>query len=99
MRSERFNARGQGRIAADRADAGPAQRCGRIDRCIEIVAERGAERLFKTLADIDAVDDRRPQVLGFAVDDLRDRLGFSLQTLHALFGVGQRRARVKGRAQ
>ena len=40
MRSEGFNAAGQGRIAAQRADAGPAQRCGRIDRRIEVITER-----------------------------------------------------------
>jgi hypothetical protein len=49
---------------------GPAHRCGGIDRRIEVVAECGADRLFVALGNGDAVDDRRPKVLGLAVDDL-----------------------------
>ena len=54
------------------AGTGPAHRRRRIDRRVEIVAERGAERLLVALGDGDAVDDRRPQVLGLAVDELGD---------------------------
>ena len=70
MGGERLDALGQGRIAFGDAGIGPAHRRGGIDRRIEIVAERGAERLLITLGDGDAVDDRRPQVLGLAVDEL-----------------------------
>ena len=49
---------------------GPAHRRGGIDGRVEIVAEHGAERLFIALGDGDAVDDRRPQILGLAVDEL-----------------------------
>ena len=70
MGGERLDAVGQRRIVAGRAGIGPAHRRGRIDRRVEIVAERGAERLFIALGDGDAVDDRRPQVLGLAVDEL-----------------------------
>ena len=75
------------------AGIGPAHRRGRIDGRIEIVAEHGADRLLISLGDRDAVDDRRPQILGLAVDDLGDRAGFGFQALHALVGLGERRAR------
>ncbi len=69
MRGERFDALRQGRIALDHAGIGPAHRRRRIDRRIEIVAERSTQRLLKTLGDGDAVDDRRPQILGLAIDE------------------------------
>ena len=74
------------------AGIGPAHRRRRIDRRVEIVAERGADRLLIALGDGDAVDDRRPQILGLAVDELGDRARFGLEPLHALVGFRQRRA-------
>ena len=38
----------------------PAHRCGLIDRRIEIIAERGADRLFVALGDGERVHHRRP---------------------------------------
>ncbi len=70
MRRECFYPLGQGRIALADAGIGPAHRRRRIDRRIEIVAQGCAERLLITFGDGDAVDDRRPQVLGLAVDEL-----------------------------
>ena len=70
MGGEGFDAGGQRRIVEARAGIGPAHRRGGIDGRVEIVAEHGAERLFIALGDGDAVDDRRPQVLGLAVDEL-----------------------------
>ena len=70
MGGEGFDAIGQGWIVEARTGIGPAQRRGRIDGRVEIVAEHGAERLFIAFGDGDAVDDRRPEVLGFAVDEL-----------------------------
>ncbi|MET3339353.1 hypothetical protein ABIF61_007877 [Bradyrhizobium japonicum] len=64
-----------------------------VDRGIEIVAERGADGLFKALVDGDAVDDRRPQILGLAVEDLGDRARLGFEPLCALVGLDQRRAR------
>lgn len=93
MVGERHDAVGQRRIAFGDAGIGPAHRRRRIDRRIEIVAKRGADRLFKALVDGDAVDDRRPQVLGLAVDDLGDRARLGLEPLYPLVGLIQRRAR------
>ena len=69
MGGEGFDALGQRRIVEARAGIGPAQRRGGIDGRVEVVAEDGAKRLFIALGDGDAVDDRRPQVLGLAVDE------------------------------
>jgi hypothetical protein len=70
MVGKRFDAFGQRRVALGDADIGPAHRRRRIDRRVEIVAERGADRLLKSFGYRDAIDDRRPQILGLAVDDL-----------------------------
>lgn len=87
---QRFDAFRQRRIFRLHADIGPAHRCRGIDRRVEIVAEHGADRFFIALGDGDAVDDRRPQILGLAVEDLADGLGFGLEPLHLLLGVDQR---------
>ena len=92
MGGERLDALGQRGIALGDAGIGPAHRRRRIDRRVEIVAQRGAERLLISLGDGDAVDDRRPQILGLAVDEFRDRARFGLEPLHALVGLVQRRA-------
>ena len=92
MRGERLDALRQRGIALGHAGIGPAHRRRGIDRRIEIVAEGGAERLLIALGDGDAVDDRRPQILGLAVDELRDGARFGLEPLHALVGFVERRA-------
>ena len=66
---------------------------GRIDRRVEIVAQRGAQRLLVAFLDRDIVDHRRPQVAGLERQHLGQRLGLGLQPLHALFGFGERCAR------
>ncbi len=71
----------------------PVHGRGRIDRRVEIVAERGAERLLVALLDRDAVDHRRPQAAGLERQHLRERLRLGFQPLHALFGLGERGAR------
>ena len=92
MRRERLDPFGQSRVALGDAGIGPAHRRRRIDRRIEIVAERRAQRLLIALGDGDAVDDRRPQILGLAVDEFRNRARFGLEPLHALVGLVERRA-------
>src|SRR5271167_1864567 len=69
-----------------------AVRRRRVDRRVEVVAERCAKRLLITLGDGDAVDDRRPQILGLAVDKFRNRARLGLQPLHALVGLSKRRS-------
>ncbi len=90
MRRECLDAVGQGRIAFGDAGIGPAHRRRGIDRRIEIVAEGRAKRLLIALGDGDAVDDRRPQILGLAVDEFGDRARFGLKPLHALVGFVKR---------
>src|SRR5262249_40151797 len=51
--------------------AGPAHGRGRIDRGLEIIAERGAERGLVTLVDADVIERRRPELLGVDVQQLR----------------------------
>ena len=74
MARERLDAVRQRRVGGIRRGAGPADRRGRIDRRIEIVAERGAERGLETLFDREQVDRRRPQLLGLDIDQLGERL-------------------------
>ena len=59
--------------------AGPADRRGRIDRRLEIVAERRAERGLVALLDGEQVDRRRPELLCLDVDQLGERLRLGLE--------------------
>ena len=69
VRGEGLDAIRQGWIVEARTGIGPAHRRRGIDGRVKIVAEHGAKRLLIALGDGDAVDDRRPQILGFAVDE------------------------------
>ena len=91
---ERLDAVRQRRIGRIDRGAGPAHRRGRIDRRIEVVAERGAERLLVALLDGERVDHRRPQVLGLDRQQLGERLGLGFEPLRR--GARPRRA---GRAR
>ncbi len=73
----------------------PAQRIGPgfAGRRIEIVAERGADRLFIAFGHRQRVHHRRPQILALDGKELADGFGFGLEPLHAAFGGGKRRAR------
>ncbi len=93
MRRQRRNAVRKHRIARIDLRTDPAHRRGRIDRRVEIVAERRAQRLFVALFDRDVVHDRRPQVLGLDRQHLGQGLGFGLQPLQPALGLGQRAAR------
>ena len=88
-----FDALGQRRVFGRHARTGPAHRRGLVHRCVEVVAKHGADRLLVALVDADAVDDRRPQVLAFAVQDLGDGLGFGFEPLGPLVGFLQWSAR------
>ena len=93
MGGQRRRAFRQRRIVGVDLGADPAHRRRRVDRRIEIIAERGAERLLEALVDGDVVHHRRPQILALDRQHLRQGLGFGLQPLHAAFGLGQRIAR------
>ena len=58
----------------------------RIDRRIEIVAERCAERLLVTFGDVQRIDHRRPEIFVLDRKQLAYGLGFGFQPLHAAFG-------------
>ena len=92
MRRQRLDAIRQARVAFEDAGVGPAHRRGWIDRRIEVVAEHSADGFLVALGDGDAVDDRRPKVLGLAVENLRQCARFGFEALHPLVGFGQRRA-------
>ena len=83
----------QRRIAAGNVNFRPVHRRRSIDRRVEIIAERCAERLFVAFVDRDVIDHRRPQIAGLEREHLRQGFGFGFQPLHALFGFGQRFAR------
>ena len=65
----------------------------RLDRCVEIVAERGAERGLVTLLDGEEVDHRRPHLLVLDVQQAGERLRLGLETLGVALGFGERLAR------
>ena len=87
---QRFGAFRQRRIGAVGIDFRPVHGRRGIDRRVEIVAERCAERLFVAFVDRDVVDHRRPQIARLQRQHLAERLGLGLQPLHALFGFGER---------
>ena len=80
----------QRRIGGIDGGAGPAHGRGRIDRSLEIIAERGAERGLVTLVDADVIERRRPEVLGVDVQELRQGLGFGVEALAAALRLGER---------
>ena len=92
MRCQRLDATRQRRIGGVGGGERPAHRRGRIDGSVEIVAESSSQRLFETLGDGDAVDDRRPEILRRAGDELGDGPRLGLEPLHALVRVRKRRA-------
>ncbi len=69
------------------------QRRARLDRRVEIVAQRRAERGLKTLLDLDEIDDRRPQVLGVHMQHFCERLRLGLEPVRGALGLGERLAR------
>ena len=93
---ERLGAFRQCRIAGVGCDFRPVHGRRGIDRRVEIVAQRRAQRLLVALVDRDMVDHRRPQVARLQRQHLAEGLGLGLQPLHALFGFAQvRRARLR----
>ena len=90
---ERLHAVRQRRIGRIDRGAHPAHGVGLVDRRVEIVAERGAERDLVALLDGHLVDHRRPHALGLDRQKLHQRLGFGVEALHRALGVGERHAR------
>ena len=89
---ERLRAFRQRRIGRVDRGAHPAHGVLLVDRRVEIVAERRAERDLVALLDGHLVDHRRPHALGLDRQQLHQGLGFGVEALHRAFGVGQRNA-------
>ncbi len=83
----------QHRVGRVDRGARPAHGCGFIDRRIEIVAQRGAERLLVAFFDDERIHDGRPEILVLDRKQLADRLGLGFEALHLPFRVGERAAR------
>ena len=88
---KRCNAIRKRRVAA-RLRTSPVHRRFCIDRRVEIVTERGAERGLISLFDRELVDDRRPQIFGFDVQQLCERLCFRFKPMGSALGIGERLA-------
>src|SRR4030088_960565 len=82
----------QRRIAWIDISAGPAHRGGRLDRCFEIVAERGAKRSLIALVDRELIDYGRQEIFGFDVQELGECLGLGVEPLRTALGFGKRLA-------
>ena len=93
MAGERGRAVRQLRIGRIERRTGPAHRRGLIDRRVEVVAERGAERLLVALVDDERVHHRRPKILVLDREELADRLRLGLEPLHPALGGIERRPR------
>ena len=87
---ERLDALGQRRIGRVGFDAAPMHRRGQLDRSVEIVAQRGAERGLEALLDGEQIDHRRPQVLDVDLQHLGQRLRLGLQAVDAPLRLGER---------
>ena len=86
------DALGQGGIGWIERRSGPVHRRTVAQWRIEIVAERGAERLLVAFGDGERVHDRRPEVLALDREQLADGFCLGFQPLHPALGGGERRA-------
>ena len=89
---QRYGAFRQRRIGRVVRCAAPAHRRRIANRRVEIVTERGAERLFVVAGDCERVHHRRPKILVLDRQELADGLGLSLEPLHRAFGGDERAA-------
>ena len=91
MRRERVDALRQARVAIG-LRAGPAQRRVGIDRRVEVVAERSAQRGLEPFFHREQVEHRRPHALGIHMQHLCECTRLGLQPVHAPLRVGERLA-------
>ena len=90
---KRLNALGQGRIRGLARHRGPMHGGRRVDRRVQIIAERGSQRLFVTFVHGNVVDDGRPQAASLERQHLGQGLRLGLEALHAFFGFRRCRPR------
>ena len=75
-----------------RRHLGPMRRCGRVDRGVEIVAERRAKRRLVAFRHFDRIGDGRPFRPTAGVEKLGERADFGFEALRRALGLSQRRA-------
>ena len=78
----------KGGILASACNHAPMRRCGILGRRVQIVAKRGAKRMFVTGFDPDVLDDGRPIVR--RGQELQQRRQLRLDLLTGELGIGQR---------
>ena len=93
---ERLDALRQFGIALAFAER-PMRRRGGVDRGLQIVAERGAERRLVAARDVDRVDRRPPLAARRRADQLGQRADFGVDALGGALGLGERPARARFR--
>ena len=91
--AQRHDACGQHGIAGIGRRAGPMDRRRWLDRRVEVVAERGAERGLVALFDRQQVDHRRPHLLVLDMEHAGERLRLGVEAMDAAFGFAERLAR------
>src|SRR5258705_13803292 len=91
--AERQSIAGQRGIARIDIGAGPAHRGGRLDRCFEIVAERGAQRSLIALLDPELINYGGPEILGLDMQKLCERLGLGVEPPRTALGFIERLSR------
>ena len=87
--AKRLGAVRQHRIVAGRRDQRPVRRRRLVDRGVEIVAERRAERGLIAARDADRVDRARPGAARVRAQKPGDGARLRLQPLRRAFGLGQ----------
>ena len=74
------------------AQIAPVMRGCFIQRCLQIIAQRGGQRGFVAVLHTHRVNQRREQAFAFGVQQIAQRLHFGGAVLHIMFGAFQRRA-------
>src|SRR5262245_953974 len=89
MTAERLDAFWKGRVGAVDVGASPADGSRRLDRCLEFVAERGAQRRLVALFDGQLIDNGRKQILCVDVEELGERLGLGVEAVYPALSLGE----------
>ena len=86
---ERLGARRQRGILVDRREQRPMRGRRLVDRGVEIVAQRRAERRLIAARDADRVDRARPGAARIGAEEASDGARLRLQPLRGALGLGQ----------
>ncbi len=94
-RGERVRARRQLRVVAGWSDQRPMRRRRNIDRGVEIVAQRRAQRRLIAAGDADRIDRARPGAARSRAEEAGKRQRLGLQPLRGALGFRERPARAR----